>query len=398
MNIIAYLDEHISKHYDKTVQWRRYLHENPELSFREQKTSSWIVGQLEEMGCNVVKCSQNYGLIVDIKGELDGPTVALRADMDALPIQDEKKVPYASKVPNVMHACGHDGHTASLLTIAQFYMNHKDELMGTRRLIFQPAEELAPGGAATMIAEGALEGVDAVYGAHLWSPLPYGKISTRVGNFMSAVDDFNIEIRGHGGHGGMPHETIDAILIGTQFVQAVQTIVSRNVNPIHPAVVTIGAFQSGHASNVIAERCNIKGTIRTFDEDTRLLVQQKVEGLLASICNMHGATYQYELKKGYPAVVNDETEAKRVMKVASEAFGEKHVEVAEPIMIAEDFSYYLKEKPGCFLFVGAGNEACHAIYAHHHPKFDFDESAMINSVSILVRVAENYAAQSKFSG
>lgn len=391
MNIITYLEQHIEHIYEKVVYWRRYLHENPELSFQETKTSKWIQKQLEEMGCHVKRCTQNNGLIVSIVGDRNGPTIALRADMDGLPIQDEKSVSYASKTANVMHACGHDGHTATLLAIAQFYINHKEELKGERRLLFQPAEEVAPGGAAPMIAEGALQGVDVIYGVHLWTPLKYGKVSTRAGNFMSAVDDFYIEIQGLGGHGGMPHDTVDTIVVGSQFIQSLQTIVSRSVNPMNPAVVTVGSFQAGHANNIIAERCVIKGTIRTFDEHTRALIQEKLEHVLTTTCQMYGATSSYHLKKGYPSVINDDTEANRVLSVASDVIGVDNVIVAEPIMIAEDFSYYLQEIPGCFMFVGAGNEDCQATYAHHHPKFDIDERAMKNAIAMLVHVAEQYA-------
>lgn len=391
MNIIAHLEPHIEHIYEKAVHWRRYLHENPELSFQETKTSAWIQKKLEDMGCQVQRCTQSNGLIVSIVGDLKGPTIALRADMDGLPIQDEKTVAYASKVPNVMHACGHDGHTATLLAIADFYMQHIDELKGERRLLFQPAEEVAPGGAAPMIAEGALQGVDVVYGVHLWTPLPYGKVSTRAGNFMSAVDDFYIDIQGLGGHGGMPHDTVDTIVVGTQFVQSLQTIVSRNINPMNPAVVTVGSFQAGHASNIIADRCGIKGTIRTFDEPTRTLIHNKLDNILTTTCEMYGATYSYNLKKGYPSVINDENEANRVLSVARDVIGIDNVIVAEPIMIAEDFSYYLKEVPGCFMFVGAGNEDCQATYAHHHAKFDIDERSMKNAIRMLVHVAEQYA-------
>lgn len=391
MNIVQQLEQYTEQIFDQAVSWRRYLHQYPELSFHEKRTSAWIEQQLEKMGCIVTRCQNNYGLIVSIKGELDGPTIALRADMDGLPIQDEKDVEYASKVPNVMHACGHDAHTSSLLAIAQFYMQHKQELKGERRLIFQPAEELAPGGAASMIAEGALKGVDVIYGVHLWAPLAYGKVATRGGNFMSAVDDFSVEIQGLGGHGGVPHHTIDAIVIGSQIVQSLQTVVSRSIDPISPAVVTVGTFQAGQANNIIAERCLLKGTIRTFDEKSREIAQSKVEKTIQKICELHGATYRYELKKGYPAVVNDEREAKRVLEVARALVGNDNSEITAPIMIAEDFAFYLKEVPGCFMFVGAGNEEVGAVYAHHHPRFDLDERSMKLAIRMLVETAEHYA-------
>lgn len=393
MNIMTQLEQYIEQAYDKMVSWRRYLHQHPELSFHEQQTSAWIQQQLEQIGCQVKRCQQNYGLIVSIKGEAAGPTIALRADMDGLPIQDEKQVEYASKVPNVMHACGHDAHTATLLAIAEFYMQNRRLLRGERRLLFQPAEELAPGGAAPMIAEGALDGVDVIYGVHLWAPLAYGKVATKGGNFMSAVDDFAIEIQGLGGHGGMPHHTIDAIIVGSQIVQSLQTIVSRSINPLSPAVVTVGTFQAGQANNVIAERCLLKGTIRTFDEESRELAQQRVEKTVRQICELHGASCRYELKKGYPAVVNDDAEAERVLQVAASLVGEEHAELASPIMIAEDFAYYLQKVPGCFMFVGAGNREHGASYAHHHPRFDIDERSMQVALRMLVATAEQYVGE-----
>jgi len=391
MDIMTHLEQFTDQIYSKAVSWRRYLHQYPELSFQEQQTSAWIAEQLTSMGCDVTRCQTNHGIIVTIKGKQPGPTIALRADMDGLPIQDEKQTEYASKVPNVMHACGHDGHTATLLAIAQFYIQHKEQLRGERRLLFQPAEEVAPGGAAPMIAEGALDGVDVVYGVHLWTPLAYGKVATKSGNFMSAVDDFMIEVQGLGGHGGMPHQTIDSIIVGTQIVQSLQTIVSRNINPISPAVISIGTFQAGQASNIIAERCLLKGTIRTFDEESRTLAQKKVEHTVSQICELHDAKFSYELKKGYPAVINDSVEAERVLQVARSVVGEEDTIDTSPIMIAEDFSYYLQKVPGCFMFVGAGNPEFGADYAHHHPRFDIDERAMKVAFRMLVATSEQYA-------
>lgn len=392
MDILSQLEQFTNQIFSTAVSWRRYLHQYPEISFEEKQTSAWIEQQLAKIDCEIRRCQNNNGLIVSVKGQLPGPTIALRADMDALPIQDEKEVEYASKIPGVMHACGHDAHTASLLGVAQYYSQHKEWLRGERRLLFQPAEELAPGGAASMIAEGALEGVDAIYGVHLWTPLAYGKVATKGGNFMSAVDDFSIEIQGLGGHGGMPHHSIDSIIVGTHIVQSLQTIVSRSINPISPAVITVGTFQAGQTNNVIAERCLLKGTIRTFDEQSRQLARQQVEKTVRQICELHGASCRYELKQGYPALINDEKEASRVLQVAKQIVGENHVELASPIMIAEDFAYYVKEVPGCFMFVGAGNEETGAGYGHHHPKFDVDERSMKIAMQMLITTAEHYAS------
>nr|WP_138752935.1 amidohydrolase [Paenibacillus sinopodophylli] len=373
------------------IKWRRHLHQYPELSFHERVTSSWIASQLNELHIEVLTGVGGHGLVAVIKGDKPGPVIALRADIDALPIQDEKKCEYSSKVPNVMHACGHDAHTATMLAIASYYAANRSEISGERRLLFQPAEEVTPGGAKPMIEDGALDGVDVIYGVHLWTPLAHGLISSKPGPFMAAADEFVIDIIGQGGHGGLPHQAVDAILIGSSLVQAVQSIVSRNVNPLHPAVVTIGSFQAGTTNNVIAERCKLKGTVRSFDEKTRMMIHERLESLVAHICQMHGAEYEYHMRIGYPPVVNDDVEADRFFTVGEQLFGEAAVLRSEAITVAEDFSYYLEKVPGCFMFVGAGNESNGAVYAHHHPKFDIDERAMKRAARLLIGMAENYA-------
>lgn len=375
------------------IDWRRHLHQYPELSFKEERTSAWIAEKLEEAGCSVARNVGGHGLVVTIKGKLPGPTVALRADIDALPIQDEKECEYASRVPGVMHACGHDGHTATLMAIAAFYESNKDRLRGERRLLFQPAEEVTPGGALDMIRDGAIEGVDAIYGVHLWTPLPYGTAASRTGALMSAVDEFVLDIEGKGGHGGMPHHTIDAVIVGAALVQAAQTIVSRSVNPLHPAVVSFGSFQAGTTTNIIAERCQIKGTLRSFDDTTRTLLRERLDDIIRHTCDMHGAAYRLDMRIGYPPVVNDEAEVKRYFEVAAPLFSAERATVCEPLTVAEDFAFYLREVPGCFMLVGAGNPEASNVYPHHHPMFDFDERAMPKAARLLVGMAEHYAGE-----
>ncbi|WP_214629189.1 amidohydrolase [Paenibacillus agaridevorans] len=377
--------------FSKMVAWRRHMHQYPELSFRERETSSWIAGRLKELGCEAKTGEYGNGIVVSIAGEQEGPCIALRADMDGLPIQDEKSCDYSSKVPGVMHACGHDGHTSTLLAIADYYNSNRDKFRGERRLLFQHAEEVTPGGAIEMVKAGVLNGVDAVYGVHLWTPLPYGTVASRPGPFMSAADEFVIDIEGKGGHGGMPHATVDTIVIGSAMVQAIQSIVSRNVNPIHPAVVTIGSFQAGTTNNVIAEKCRLKGTVRSFDEDTRRQIHERLAAIVQQTCEMYGAACQYEMRIGYPPVVNDGQEAERFFRVGSELFGEDFVINADPITVAEDFSYYLERVPGCFMFVGAGNPETGASFAHHHPRFDIDERAMLDAARLLIGMAEHRA-------
>jgi amidohydrolase len=386
-------EQAIQGQYAKMVAWRRHMHQYPELSFREKETSSWIAEKLSEMGCDYRSDVGGHGIVVSIKGEQGGPAIALRADMDGLPIQDEKDREYSSKVPGVMHACGHDGHTSALLAIAEYYANNRDKFAGERRLLFQPAEEVTPGGAIEMIRAGAIEGIDAVFGVHLWTPIPYGRVASRPGPFMSAADEFVIEIEGKGGHGGMPHHTVDTVVVGSAMVQAIQTIVSRNVNPLHPAVVTIGSFQAGSTNNVIAEKCRMKGTVRSFDEGTRKAIHERLKAIVEQTSAMYGATCRYEMRIGYPPVVNDEREAERFFHIATELFGAEAVLTEEPMTVAEDFSYYLEQVPGCFMFVGAGNAEVGATYGHHHARFDIDERAMIHSARLLIAMAEHYASQ-----
>ncbi|SFS61221.1 amidohydrolase [Paenibacillus sp. BC26] len=394
MSITNKMEAQLQTVYPNMVQWRRYMHQHPELSFHEKETSRWIEQQLAEIGCEVkTRVGGGYGLVASIYGDKPGPVVALRTDIDALPIQDEKQTAYISKVPGVMHACGHDAHTATMLAIARFYSENKEHFAGERRLIFQPAEEVSPGGAMGMIAGGALDGVDAIYGVHLWTPLPYGLAATKPGPFMAAPDEIYIDITGKGGHGGLPHETVDAVLVASAIVQAIQSIVSRNVNPLDPAVVSIGSIHAGSTANVIAERCRMTGTVRTFTDEVRSFIQGRLRTIVTQTAAIYGATAELEYRDGYPPVVNDPEEAARFFKVAPEVFGNEGVQESPLIMAGEDFTYYLREVPGCFMFVGAGNEDCGATYPHHHPKFDLDERAMLKAAKLMIAMAEDFAAQ-----
>ncbi|MBJ6363286.1 M20 family metallopeptidase [Paenibacillus sp. GCM10012307] len=378
--------------YSAMVGWRRYLHRHPELSYEEKQTSLYIAEQLRAMGCEPVVGVGGHGLTVLIQGEKPGPVVALRADIDALPIQDQKQVDYISTVPGVMHACGHDAHTATLLGIAKYYMDHRSALAGARKLIFQPAEESTPGGALPMIREGVLENVDAIYGVHLWTPLPVGMVASKSGAFMAAPDEFYIDITGRGGHGGLPHETIDAIIIGSALVSALQTIISRNVNPLEPAVISVGSFQAGSTTNVIAETAHLRGTVRTFNPDTRKLIRQRMEEMIQQTCSMYGGKGVLDYREGYPTVVNDADEIARFFKVGGKLLPQEQVQQSGLIMAGEDFSYYLQQRRGCFMFVGAGNPEKGARYPHHHPLFDIDENAMLISANLLIGMAEDFAS------
>ncbi|MCD9026546.1 amidohydrolase [Cohnella silvisoli] len=375
------------------VKWRRHLHENPELSFQEFETSRMIAGLLESWGLEVRQIA-GTGLIAKLTGHLPGRSIALRADIDALSIQDAKNCSYRSKVQGVMHACGHDGHTAELLGVARYYSLHLSETAGTRVFLFQPGEEVLPGGAIRMIEEGALDGVDAIYGIHLWSPMPYGTATTRPGPFMATPDEFEIEIIGKGGHAGLPHQSKDALVAGSSLVMALQTIISRSVNPLDAAVVTVGKFTAGSANNVIAENCRLSGTVRSFDKPTRLVVRKRLEDIVRSTCEMYGCEYKLQYFEGYPPVVNDEAEAGRVLRIIAELLPDTAAGPCERIMAGEDFSYYLERKPGCFFFVGAGNED-NTSAPHHHPKFDIEEKAMLHAARLLIAVSDDAASELK---
>ena len=385
--------EALSAQVEQTIAWRRYMHQNPELSYEESKTAAFVAEQLRSFGIEVETGIGGNGVIGRIRNG-DGAVVALRADMDALPIQDEKQCEHRSQVAGVMHACGHDGHTATLLSVAKVLSEHRSRWSGEIRLLFQPAEEVSPGGAQAMIRDGALEGVERIYGVHLWTPIPTGIIATRQGPMMAAVDDFRLTIAGKGGHGGMPHLCTDAVLIGASLVQQLQSIVSRNVSPLQPAVLSIGSIQAGTTQNVIAERAELKGTLRSFDPDVRQLLRQRFERIVELTCAMHEAEYDLEFRVGYPALVNDNSEAERVFRIAAEVVGQDCVREAEMMMPAEDFAYYVKQIPGCFVLVGAGNED-YARYPHHHPKFDFDESAMLLAGQMLIGLAMDALVEKK---
>jgi len=376
--------------FPQMVEWRRHLHRHPELSFREFETSSTIAGLLASWGLEVRRQQGGTAITAKLTGDLPGRCVALRADIDALPITDGKTCEYASTVPGVMHACGHDGHTAELLAVARYYSLHRAQTAGTRVFLFQPGEEVLPGGAKGMIADGALEGVDAVYGVHLWSPLACGVVATRPGAFMASPDEFEVEIIGNGGHAGLPHESVDAIVTGAALVTSLQSIVSRSVNPLEQAVLTVGQLHAGTANNVIAERCKLSGTIRTFTPEVRNLVRDRLEEMIKHVCAMHGTKYRFQFTEGYPPVVNDEAEASRVLRVAQEALPDCQVRIGERSMAGEDFAYYLQEKPGCFIFVGA-SRGDGASVPHHHPRFDIDERAMLVAAKLLVAVADDAA-------
>lgn len=380
--------------YPELVAFRRDLHMHPELSFHEVETPAKIASYLTDLGLEVRTGVGGRGVVGLLRGGQPGKTVALRADFDALPIQDEKDVPYKSKVPGVMHACGHDLHTAGLLGVAKVLSEYREHLAGNVVFIHQFAEELAPGGAKPMIEDGCLDGVDVVYGAHVWAVMPYGKVGVKSGDTMAASDAFDIHIQGKGGHGATPHVTVDPVVAGSQLVLNLQQIVSRKVDPLKPAVLTVGSFNSGMAFNVIPDTAKLSGTVRTFDEDVRNLIEESIGKTVQATCDQAGATATFSYRRGYPALCNHPEETDRLEKVAQHVVGAEHVERMEPIMGGEDFAYYLQERPGTFFFVGGGNAEINAVYPHHHPMFDADERSMLITGKCFISAVLDYLAQS----
>ncbi|MBL4954824.1 amidohydrolase [Neobacillus sp. OS1-32] len=389
--LIKEINDKLADSFEEIVSWRRYMHQHPELSFKEEKTALYIREKLVSFGLEVeTNIGGGHGLIGILRGAQPGKTIALRADFDALPIEDEKDVPYKSQNPGVMHACGHDGHTAALLGTAKVLNEFRDQLKGNVVFIFQPAEETPPGGAKFMVEAGVLDGVDYVFGAHLDSQTAVGKVTTGSGYQMAAVDKFTIKIQGKGGHGARPHESIDSIVIGSEIVGALQKVVSRRVDPLKSAVVTIGVFQAGSAFNVIADKAVLEGTVRTFNADVRKQVEEQIRSIVAGITAAFGAAAEIDYLNGYPALYNHPRETETVRQWFMEEFSSENVMEMEPSMGAEDFSYFLLEKPGTYFRVGSQNEDAATHFPHHHPKFDIDERALLNIGRSFVKIVSNY--------
>ncbi|MCM3125303.1 M20 family metallopeptidase [Cytobacillus oceanisediminis] len=375
--------------YPEMVEIRRFMHQHPELSFQEENTARYIAAFYEKLGVEVRTNVGGNGVVAKIYGAKPGKTVALRADFDALPIQDEKDVPYKSLVPGVMHACGHDGHTATLLVLAKVLHEARENLHGTYVMIHQHAEEYAPGGAISMIEDGCLEGVDVIFGTHLWASETTGTVQYRIGPIMAAADRFEISIQGKGGHGAQPHKTKDAIVAGAQLVSNLQQIVSRRVDPVDSAVVTVGSFVADNAFNVIADKARLVGTVRTFNENTRDFIAAEIEKVVQGTCLASDCTYEYLYDKGYPAVVNHAAETEFLIDCASKVPEVTKIEESDLQMGGEDFAYYLQHVKGTFFFTGAKPESAES-YPHHHPRFDIDEKAMLIAAKALCSAALNY--------
>lgn len=371
---------------DYVIDMRRHFHENPELSFNEFQTSESVARELTAMGLKCRKIGKT-GIASDINGYENGKTVALRADMDALPVLEELDVPYKSRNNGIMHACGHDSHMAMLLGTAKLLAENRKSFRGTVRLIFQAAEETTPGGAIDFIRAGELKGVSAIVGQHVTSLMPSGTVATYPGKAMASSDEIRIRIVGKGGHGSDPSNSTDALVIASYFVAEAQTIVSRMIPSFNPAVVTFGTFNSGYRFNIIAQYADLTGTVRSFDDSIKAKVRSSLERLLSGICTSYGAKYEFNYIEGYPVVVNDPLINSAVEQVAKTVVGVENVFHPDPIMGSEDFSYYQREIPGAFYFLGAGNAKKGIASPNHSPTFNIDEDAMKSGVEIMYRSA-----------
>ncbi|HWR39970.1 MAG TPA: amidohydrolase [Patescibacteria group bacterium] len=368
------------------VALRRHFRAHPELSAKEYRTQEKVMEFLTGLGLQPVKAC-GTGVVAEIKGTKPGRLIALRADMDALPIPDECGQAYASKNSGVCHACGHDGHMAMLLGAAAVLTQLKDEMNGSIRLLFQPSEEQFPGGALGMIEAGGLEGVSEIIGAHLWPAYPAGKMAVARGRMMASASVFHITVQGKGGHSSMPHQAVSPILTGTQIVTAINSIVGCNVDPLEQVALAVCVFQGGEAVNIIPEKVEIKGTLRCFDEEIRQSVFQRIEKICRNLCEANDAGFTLEKLIGYPALINSPGPAARLLAAGAEMLGDEGVEVMTPVLACEDFAYYLEKIPGAFMFIGTANEKEATRYPLHHPRFDLDETALRYGVEVLANSA-----------
>jgi amidohydrolase len=370
--------------------WRRDIHEHPELQYDVHRTAGFVAERLREFGCDEVATGLGRtGVVGVIKGrkapgKSDIRVIGLRADMDALPIEEATQLPYASRTPGKMHACGHDGHTAMLLGAAR-YLAETRNFAGDAIVIFQPAEE-GGAGAAAMIKDGLLDrfAIDQVYGMHNGPGIPIGSFAIRPGPIMASTDAVNIHIEGRGGHAARPHISIDSVLVGAQLVTALQSIVSRSVDPLESAVVSICEFHAGNARNVIPQTAELKGTVRTLTPEVRALVEKRLREVVDGVARMTGARIDLDFERGYPVVVNHAAQTDIAIGVAKKVAGEGNVHDMPPLMGGEDFAYMLERRPGAFIFCGNGDTA-----GLHHPAYDFNDDAIVYGTSYWIKLVEN---------
>jgi amidohydrolase len=364
-------------------EWRRDFHRHPETAFKEERTSRKIHEFLKELGLPVKKMART-GLRAELEGKAGEKAVALRADMDALPIQEEGDKEYISENSGAAHVCGHDGHMAILMGAASILAKKRDWFSGKVVFLFQPAEELPPGGAKEMVDEGALDGVDAVFGLHLWQPLPTGTVGIVKGPMMAQADNFEITVRGKAGHGSTPHMTVDPIFVASQIVVNLQSVVSRNTDPLKPLVISFGTINGGTVYNIIPQEVKLTGTVRTFEPEVQENAQRRIYEIAKNTGRAFGAFADFRYKKGFPPLINHEEMVDLVLEAVRKILGKDKIKDITPVMGGEDFTYYLQKVPGAFIFFGSGDGQ---EYSHHHPKFDIDERVLSQGAALMTGIA-----------
>ncbi|HWE42018.1 MAG TPA: amidohydrolase [Gemmatimonadaceae bacterium] len=372
---------------EAVISWRRHLHQHPELSFHEERTAQFVADTLASFGNLEITRPTPTSVVARLTGTHPGPVLAMRADIDALPIDEKNSHDFISRHAGVMHACGHDGHTSMLLGAAKVLCGRRDELTGEIRFVFQHAEELNPGGAEELVRAGVMDGVDMIIGAHLWLPMPYGQVGVRSGALMASPDNFVVTITGSGGHAAIPHETTDPIAIAAQVITNLQHIVARNVDPLASAVVSVTRIAGGTTYNVIPGQVELAGTVRTFDPALRARMPELMKRIVGGITAAHGASFTFDWDAGYRPVINDEKASDLLRRAVVRALGADALVEAVPTMGGEDFSAYQEKVPGSFFFIGARNEERGITNPHHHECFDLDERALDSGTRIFVAAA-----------
>src|SRR5215212_58211 len=368
---------------EKIIALRRDIHREPELGFDTEKTAGKVLAALEGLPLDLETGVAKNGIVATLEGDGDGPTVALRADMDALPILENTGLPFASETEGRMHACGHDGHTSMLVGAAHALSGMRGRLDGTVKFVFQPAEE-GGGGGKVMVDEGVADDVSSIFALHLWPGLPFGKVATKAGPIMAAADAFEMDVKATGAHGAMPHLAADAVVIAAQVVTALQTVVSREVDPVEPAVLTVGEIGAGTAFNVIPDRAHLGGTVRTLNSDLRERMPGRMEAVARGVAKGMRGDANLDYTFSYPVTVNDEAAADRALSVAGDLFGgESVLELPNPSMGAEDFAFFLEKVPGAFIWLGVGED----VSGLHTPKFAFDEEILPRGSALLAALA-----------
>ncbi|MBX7241592.1 MAG: amidohydrolase [Bacteroidia bacterium] len=386
--------------YGEVVSYRRHLHSHPELSFEEKETALYVQARLTEWGIPFQKDFSGHGVVGIIQGKPGGKTIALRADMDALPVQELNETEYKSLNPGIMHACGHDVHTSSLLGTAYILQQLKEEWEGSIKLIFQPAEEKVPGGASLMIKDGVLHNpkVESIYGQHVQPFIDCGKIGIRAGKYMASADELYLTIKGKGGHGAQPQHCIDPIIIAASVLTTLQTVISRNADPRSPSVLTFGKIAGGTLNNIIPDEVYLEGTFRAMNETWRFKAHEIMRNIITSVTESMGGTADFEIRKGYPVLFNDETLTNATQTLIEMYAGKENVIQLDLWMAAEDFAFYTHEIPGCFYRLGTRNTERGIIHGLHSAKFDIDEEALRLSTGLMAWIAINQAAGKENSG